>query len=345
MPDLPKTVTLPDDGRQTESMMREPVFSIGDVPIYGDVMLSPMAGFADVPTRAICRSFGSALSYTEFVAVEEILNGTRRALALLDYEESDRPMVFQIFGNDPNKILRAAQRIEALGPDVIDINMGCSTRRVSGRGAGVGMMLNPGLIAETFHLLTQHLQVPVSGKIRLGWDANQNYLEVARILEDNGAAMIAIHPRTKEQRYRGKAKWEAIAEVCEAVNIPVVGNGDVTRPADIDAMLRQTGCQAVMIGRGAIGNPWLFARVDKQQLSLSEALAITTRHLDLMLEYHGERGLILFRKHVKRYLAGLRPLKPLLRNMVTAPTVAMFKEVLAAAENQLGSHTLEILSR
>ncbi len=328
---------------QPERATNEPAFVVRDIPVYGDVILAPMAGFADIPTRTVCRQFGSAMGYTEFVAAEEIIGGTRRALSLLDFQEADRPMVFQIFGNDAQKILQAAQRIEALGPDIIDINMGCSTRRVSGRGAGVGMMLNPALVAETFRLLTLHLTVPVTGKIRLGWEANENYLEVARILEDNGAASIAIHPRTKEQRYRGSARWEAIAEIREVVKVPVIGNGDVTRPGDIDAMLAKTGCQAVMIGRGAIGNPWLFARVDKQQLELSEVVAVMSAHLALMVTYHGERGLLLFRKHVKRYLARLPVLNSICRDLVTAQTMGEFQDLLAAANSQYGSRVLSDL--
>jgi len=188
-----------------------PTFFVRDVPVFGDVVLAPMAGFADVPTRAICRRFGSAMNYSEFVAAEDIIHGSSRAKSLLDFTIDDRPLVFQIFGNDARRILLAAQKIEELGPDIIDINMGCSTRRVSGRGAGVGMMRDPALVAETFALLSKHLSVPVTGKIRLGWEDKQNYLVVARILEDNGAALIALHPRTKEQGYRGVAQWEAIA--------------------------------------------------------------------------------------------------------------------------------------
>ncbi|MGD8806486.1 MAG: tRNA-dihydrouridine synthase family protein [Chloroflexota bacterium] len=332
-------------GELTTKSADEPTFLIGNVPVYGDVILAPMAGFADVPTRAICRQFGSAMGYTEFVAAEDILNSAPKARSLLDFREADKPMVFQIFGNDARKILTAAQQIEALGPDIIDINMGCSTRRVSGRGAGVGMMLEPGLVAETFRLLSHHLDIPVTGKIRLGWESRQNYLEIARILEDNGAASIAIHPRTKEQKYRGKAHWDAIAQVREIVNLPVIGNGDVRSPEDIETMLRQTGCQAVMVGRGAIGNPWLFARVDKRRLTFSEVAAVIREHLELMVGYHGERGLILFRKHVKRYLAGLIPVRQFYQAMVTAQSVEGFLEQLAAAESQFGGQVLRTLGR
>ncbi|MCA9981625.1 MAG: tRNA-dihydrouridine synthase family protein, partial [Anaerolineales bacterium] len=213
----------------------QPTFYVGQIPVYGDAILSPMAGYSDVPYRALCRAYGSAMHYTEFVPVEA-LNGAPRRNKFwqrLDKKPGEHPMVFQIFGNDPQKILYAAQNIEQLEPDIIDINMGCSTRRVSGRGAGVGMMRTPDIIAETFRLLSQHLRVPVTGKIRLGWDDEKNYLEVGRILEENGAQLVAIHGRTKEQKYSGQANWDAIAELKQNLSIPVIGNGDITRPADI----------------------------------------------------------------------------------------------------------------
>jgi nifR3 family TIM-barrel protein len=313
------------------------------VPVYGDVVLAPMAGFADVPTRTICRRFGSTMNYSEFVAAEDIIHGTSRAMSLLDFTADDRPMVFQIFGNDARRMLLAAQKIEELGPDIIDINMGCSTRRVSGRGAGVGMMRDPQLVAETFRLLCKHLMVPVTGKIRLGWEDQQNYLEVAKILEDNGAALIALHPRTKEQGYRGAARWDAIAALRDVVSVPVIGNGDVVSPQDVDCMINQTGCQAVMVGRGAIGNPWLLARQDKEALRFPVLVQVIRDHLALMVAYYGERGLILFRKHLKRYFGGMPALKESRRQMVTARTEGQIEATLTHLECQFGDQPVGAL--
>lgn len=322
-------------------MSSEPTFWVRDVPVYGNVILAPMAGFADVPHRAVCRAYGSAMHYTEFVAVEELIGKSKRAWSLLDYTEEDRPMVFQIFGNDAQKILEAALLIEEKGPDIIDINMGCSTRRVSGRGAGVGMMPQPELVAETFSLLTKHLTVPVTGKIRLGWDGNENYLEIARILEDKGAALVAMHGRTKEQKYNGRANWDALAELKQAVKVPVIGNGDIKKAADIDAMLTYTGCDAVMIGRGAIGNPWIFARRSKTDLTFPELAATIKKHLAEMQAYYGQvQGLVLFRKHLKRYLLDLLPARPFYRRLVTTEDSALFAAVLAEAVAALGSDTV-----
>lgn len=315
---------------------QQPGFYVGGVPVYGRAILAPMAGYSDVPYRALCRAYGSAMHYTEFVPVEA-LHGKRsnnRFWQRLDTQPGEHPMVFQIFGNDAHKILYAAQRIEALGPDIIDINMGCSTRKVSGRGAGVGMMLQPALVAETFRLLSQHLAVPVTGKIRLGWDAEQrNYAEIARIMQDNGAALIAMHARTKTQKYGGKADWDAIAELRAAVDVPVIGNGDVSTPEDIERMLAHTGCDAVMIGRAAIGNPWIFARQRREALTLPEVLRAVGIHAREMLAYYGDpHGLVLFRKHLKRYVEDVPGIDVLLDEMLRADASKVFFDLLARLE-------------
>ncbi len=300
-------------------MLPQPTFYVRDIPVYGDTILSPMAGYSDVPFRAVCRSFGSAMSYTEFVAVEMLQSNRPNPFwNLLDYRPDDRPMVFQIFGHDARMILNAALRIEQWGPDIIDINMGCSTQKVSSRGAGVGMMRDPRLVAETFALLTRNLTVPVTAKFRLGWEENRNYLEIARILADNGCSLIALHPRTKEQKYSGPADWDAIATLKDAVDLPVIGNGDIESPADIDAMLQYTGCDAVMIGRAAIGNPWLLARRRKDDVAVSELLATARRHLQDMLAYYDANALQRFRKHLKGYLGDHPILRPIVRQATAA---------------------------
>ncbi|MFN2137695.1 MAG: tRNA dihydrouridine synthase [Candidatus Promineifilaceae bacterium] len=297
-------------------------FWIGNVPIFGDAILSPMAGYSDVPYRSLCRAYGSAMNYTEFVPVEGLLGKKRnnRFWQRLDTKSGEYPVIFQIFGNNAQKILNAALRIETLQPDIIDVNMGCSTRRVSGRGAGVGMMPQPELVAETFRLLSAHLNVPVTGKIRLGWNHDQrNYADIAHIMEDNGAAMIAMHARTKVQKYGGRADWQAIGELRAAVNVPVLGNGDVKAPADIERMKQVTGCDAVLIGRAAIGNPWIFARKEKTELSRQELLQGIKLHAREMVSYYGERqGVLLFRKHLKQYLADMGEAEPMLPGLLQA---------------------------
>lgn len=314
---------------QTCQPARQPAFfHVGSVPVYGDVILAPMAGYSDVPYRALCRAYGSAMHYTEFVPVEALLGkrSRNRFWQRLDKKPGESPMVFQIFGNDAQKILQAAQAILDLEPDIIDVNMGCSTRKVSGRGAGVGMMPQPGLVAETFRLLTRHLPIPVTGKIRLGWDADQqNFLQIGRIMVENGAALIALHGRTKTQKYDGYANWDAIAALKQAVPVPVIGNGDVQTAADIDHMKAHTGCDAVMIGRAAIGNPWILARQEKTGLPLHEIVTAINLHLHEMLAYYGDpHGLVLFRKHLKQYLADI----PIPDGLLETADVQTFRHIL-----------------
>jgi nifR3 family TIM-barrel protein len=315
----------------------KPIFMIRDIPVYGDVILSPMAGFSDKPYRLICREYGSAMSYTEFVSVDGLLHGNERTQQMLDFDPSEKPMTFQIFGSDEVKIEEAARQIEQLGPDIIDINMGCSVAKVSGRGAGAGLLREPAKIGRIFTRLAKTLSIPVTGKIRLGWDNNSlNYLEIAKILEDSGASLIAVHGRTKAQAYNGVANWDAIAEIKQAVNIPVIGNGDINCAADIERMKQHTGCDAVMIGRTAIGNPWIFQRKDIQHVTLAEKARLIRRHLALMVEFYGEeRGLVLVRKHVVKYVRGLAHIAQVKTRLVICTRPEEFIELMNEYETDV----------
>jgi len=280
-----------------------PSFYVRDVPVYGDAILAPMDGYSDWPFRSVCRMLGSAMSYTEFVKVEHILHSPRHTRAKLHYEDQERPVVFQIYGDDPDEIVKAALIVQELQPDIIDINMGCPAKSVANRGAGVGMMRAPLKVARLFHRLSSVLKVPVTGKIRLGWDDQRTYKLIARIVEENGGSLIAIHGRTKEQNYGGQADWDAIAEVRSAVKIPVIGNGDVKTVADIARMKLHTGCQAVMVGRAAIANPWIFSGLDREQVSPQQVQEIIEKHLERNIQFYGqEDGQRLFRKHAVQYL-------------------------------------------
>ena len=288
---------------ETVETQSAPKFYIRGVPIYGDTILAPMDGYSDWPFRSLCRKLGSAMSYTEFVKVEKILSRSKEPAKRLYFEEVERPITFQIYGDDPGLLLKAAMKIEPLNPDIIDINMGCPAKSIADRGAGVGMMPTPIKVARTFRKLVKTLKVPVTGKIRLGWDQVKNYKLIARIVEEEGGSLIAIHGRTKEQRYSGEADWDAIAELKSLVNIPVIGSGDVRTVADIQRMKQHTNCDAVMIGRGAIANPWIFAGLDRGQVS-PELLKWTIReHLQKSVEFYGEEdGQRLFRKYAVQYL-------------------------------------------
>lgn len=322
---------------------QQPLFFVRDVAVYGDAILSPMAGYSDVPYRALCRAYGSAMHYTEFVPVEPLLGRHNPFWNRLDFQPDEKPIVFQIFGNSAQNFLTAALRIQELNPDIIDINMGCSTRKVSGRGAGAGMLPQPDLVRDTFSLLTKHLRVPVTGKIRLGWDDDQrNYAEIARIMEDNGASLIAMHARTKVQKYGGQADWDAIARLREIVSVPVIGNGDVQTPADIDRLKAHTGCNAVMIGRAAIGNPWIFARRDKADLTFAEVAQGIRLHLREMLAYYGDPfGLIQFRKHFKRYVEDFPILASQLDAMVRTNDSGEFFALLAEMETAVSTSSTQ----
>jgi nifR3 family TIM-barrel protein len=294
-----------------------------------------MDGFSDWPFRSLCRELGSAMSYTEFVKVERLLSRSRYVRKKLYFEPSERPVVFQLYGDDPDLILQAAQRARALDPDIIDINMGCPAKSVADRGAGVGMMRTPLKIARTFRKLTAALDIPVTGKIRLGWEDERNYRLIARIVEDNGGALIALHGRTKEQHYSGNADWDAVAEVKAAVGIPVIGSGDVRRVQDVERMRSYTGCDAVMVGRGALANPWIFSGLDREQVPPEAVRETMHRHLEKNLRFYGEEdGQRLFRKYAVQYLLlhsfSRQERKEILRERPTGEFVEMLNQIYAA---------------
>ena len=315
-------------------MVAQPAFHVGSVPVFGNLILAPMAGFSDLPFRSICRALGSAMSYTEFVNVDELQGrrgGNKRAWQKLQFRENERPMVFQIYGHDVDRIVDTANRLQELGPDILDINMGCYVKKIAERGAGAGMMRDPCLIARLMERLVETLDVPVSAKIRLGWDEDtRNYLQVAHALQDHGASLVAIHARTRAQAYSGEADWDAIAAVKQALSVPVIGNGDVRSLEDIKRMKAHTGCDGMMIGRAAIGNPWIFQRKDRQQVSLADRLGLLLEHLDLHLEFYGtKKGLLLFRKHVARYIEGTPAVERDLRvALLTCESKNDFKDLL-----------------
>lgn len=283
------------------------LFKIGDVPIRGDVILAPMDGITDQPFRSIAREFGSAISYTEFINAREVLSNIKLVQKKLVFEEKERPVAFQIYDDDPVRILDAVLRLMPYHPDILDVNLGCSVKAVANRGAGAGLLRQPDSIRKTFELLTKNINVPITGKMRLGWDEDSlNYLEIARIIEDSGGKAIAVHGRTRMQTYTHPARWDAIAEVKRTVKIPVIGNGDIKTVKDIDRMITETGCDAVMIGRAAVGNPWILQRVDRSSINREEVIEVALEHLQKSVEFYGNlNGVRKFRKFLKLYLTGI----------------------------------------
>ena len=285
-------------------MSESPAFHIRDLPIHGPLILAPMSGYNDQPFRRLCLEFGAALVYTGLLSASAILYGSQRSDEMLRFHPDEHPLACQLFGSDEAILEKAACAVEALNIDVLDFNIGCAEPKIVKGGHGATLLKDPAQIGHIMTRLVNTVRVPVTGKIRLGWDAgSRNYLEVAHILEDSGAAMIAVHGRTAEQQYTGVADWDAIAEVKQAVRIPVLASGDVKYVADIPRIQAHTGCDGVMIGRAAIGNPWLFQRRDLPDVPLAERVPVILEHLRRMVAFHGEvQGHRRFRKHLRRYL-------------------------------------------
>lgn len=279
-------------------------FQIGSVKIPGRVILAPMDGYTDSPFRSICRGAGSAASHSEFINGIDVMNGHPHLKYKTFFEDLERPFVYQIFDDSPERLLETAKRLEYYKPDVIDINMGCSARNVSNRGAGAGLLKNPQKVGLIANLLVQNLGIPVTAKIRLGWDdATKNYLEIAQILQDNGISAITVHARTRRQEYSGEADWNAIGEIKKLASVPVIGNGDVRSLGDASRLINTTGCDAVMIGRAAIGNPWIFSGTRKNEISKADRYATICNHLERMTSLYPPRvSVMIFRKHLARYL-------------------------------------------
>lgn len=287
---------------------------IGNVTIDGYAALAPMAGVTDRAYRELCIDFGAAYVVSEMVSSKGIVFNNANSMELLEMSEKERPAAVQLFGCESDTMARAAVAALKFSPDIIDINMGCPAPKIANNGCGSALMKNPALCGEIVKSVSSAVDVPVTVKIRKGWDANSvNAVEVAQICEENGAAAITIHGRTKEQQYAPSADWDIIKEVKRAVSIPVIGNGDINSAEDAARMLEHTGCDMVMIGRGVLGNPWIFSQINAYinenrfmtQPSISERLTVMVRHVRKICEYKGEeRGIKEARKHISWYLRG-----------------------------------------
>lgn len=287
---------------------------IGNVEISGNAALAPMAGVADRAFREICTDFGASYVVTEMVSSKGISYNSEKSAQLMVVENSPCPAAVQLFGDEPETLAYAAKFAMKYSPDIIDINMGCPAPKISGNGSGSALMKNPKLCGEIVSAVKNAVGIPVTVKIRKGWDNDSvNALEVAKYCEDNGADALTIHGRTREQFYSGKADWDIIAQVKEALSIPVIGNGDIIDAKSAAAMYEQTNCDYIMVGRGALGNPWIFRQInawfDRDTFivppSIDERLSVMYRHIKLACEYKGERvGIREARKHIAWYLKG-----------------------------------------
>ena len=293
---------------------------IGSVTLAGRMVLAPMAGVTDRAFRQICREQGAALTVTEMVSAKALTYGDKKTPGLLALGVDEHPAAAQIFGHEPETMAEGAKIArEISGCDIIDINMGCPAPKIAGNGDGSALMRDPALAARVIEAVANAVDVPVTVKFRKGWDEKSvNCVEFARMAEQAGAAAIAVHGRTRAQQYSGNADWDAIAAVKRSVSIPVIANGDVAVPEDAVRILRHTGADAVMVGRGALGDPWIFARANALLETgvcpplppFAERIDTAVRQIELAAAYKGERVAMLeARRHVNWYLKGQSGLK------------------------------------
>ena len=289
-------------------------FKIGNVEIKGKLVLGPMAGVTDLPFRMLCKEQGADLIYTEMVSAKGIMYNNKNTIPLLEVREEERPVALQLFGSDPKILGDMAHKIEDRNFDIIDINMGCPVPKIVNNGEGSALMDNPKLIGEIVKSVVESTNKPVTIKFRKCFKKDVlNAVEIAQIAQENGASAVAVHPRSRGQYYSGKADWNVITDVKKAVSIPVIGNGDVFTPEDAERMLKETGCDAIMLARGVRGNPWLFSQI-KHYLSTGEHLPkpdrnelieMILRHARMQIEFKGEyMGIREMRKHVAWYTTG-----------------------------------------
>ena len=314
----------------------EPV-RIGSVSIQGRTALAPLAGFSNRPFRGLCREQGAGLATTEMVSARGLVEGSERTRRFLDFDGDEHPVAVQIYGSEPEVMAEGTAAAAELGADIVDLNCGCPVRKIVTRNAGSALLRDPGRLARILSAMSARTAIPVTVKIRSGWDDGSNAAEIARLAEDSGAAAIAVHGRSRSEGFSGEADWSVIREVRQAVSIPVIGNGDVRQPEDAQRMIDRTGCDMVMIGRWAIGNPWLFGRAEAYlaggsvppEPSTGERIATAKRHLRLSVAAKGPgNGVREMRRHLAAYVRGLPGAREFCQDLMTRDDPDGVEEIL-----------------
>lgn len=320
--------------------MAQADFTIGDIPIHGRLILAPMDGISDAAFRLLTRRLGSAYSVSEFINTLDYANQKNYQKKRLLARQEERPFAAQLLDNDAVRMAECAARIEEeFHPDIIDINMGCAAKSVAGRGAGVGMMRDPQLVRDAVAAVSRAVKVPVTVKMRLGWDsASLNFLEIASLAAENGAKALALHGRTGKISFHKPAQWQPIAELKRAFEkLPVIGNGDVCIPADAHRMLEQTGCDAVMIGRAAKANPWIFSWRSREEVPIQEVAETAIWQLGDMLVSDPENAVLPFRKYLKAYLEPSHLPRETMRTLLTCPDPTRLLALMNEIFRELGA--------
>ena len=314
-------------------------FKIGNIKIDTPVLLAPMAGVTDYSFRILCKEQGAGIVYSEFVSAHGVIRENEKSLDIIKFEEVERPIGIQIFGDSPQVMADAAKYIvEKFKPDILDINYGCPVPKVTKKGAGSAALKDLGLMEEITQAVVESApQVPVTVKMRAGWDLQSIIVEKAGVLlENNGVKAITLHPRTTMQTLKGSANWSLIKLLKKTVSIPVIGNGDIKTADDVLRMFEETNCDAVMIGRAAFGNPWIFnqsqALLDGKTVSeptVEEKVELCKRHFNLILESRGtKRGLYLMRKHFGWYIKSFPGAADYRTRLVTSKNIEIAKDIL-----------------
>ena len=321
---------------------------IGNVKLKNNVFLAPMAGVTDMAFRILCKRQGCGLTYTEMVSAKGLHYKSDNTAVLLEIAEEERPAAAQVFGSEPDIVAEAARQAEAGGAAIIDINMGCPTPKIVRNGDGSALMKSPVLVGEIVRSTVAAVKVPVTIKIRKGWDEKSvNAVEIASIAALEGAAAVTVHGRTREQFYSGTADWNIIKRVKDAVDIPVIGNGDVITPQDAGRMLEETGCDAVMIGRGAQGNPWIFKRTLEYlrtgellpEPDFEQRVLAIMEHMDMVTELKGEgTGVKEMRKHAAWYLKGMPGSAKVKAEIFKLTACSQVKDILSQYLDYLQKH-------